>query len=926
MRIFSNNIFNHFNSLVISCLRLDRWLVPYFQKIGFAYIFCFVFNLGFSQEQLTSISSGVSSEVIYSDNHGDTTFIATLREAGVLELYLLTDQNQLTLVSSVDLAIDIIDRPRLYLDYPHAVLSIDNKLFTYNYISKVIGKKTFMPTENVYFFQNAADKNGMLIEVYDINSLNSEKYTLNFNSLSIDLVELDGNSFQKFSSKYVYKLSNGSSYAIYDINTKKITPIFSPRDETNKPVIINNYVYFVEGDMVYKRSNGPTQPLMKIDGISSSSRVATDTWNGLIEIEVTNQSKDHKVYYIDPNTDSLKETIVLSDTNVVSVIGVYKRLSELSYFFVDLSNQITFVKDKNLPSRTTKDLMLHRDFTYFLSENLVMYLTPTTFNVYDYEKEKITEICDKDELFYVQKHHNSAKATIIYHSLTTSGYKLIDHRDLSISDLHQLTNARDVGISDKSIYHELESYILLINDNELHRVEYDGGSKLIAENEFSFSRLNYTVDNGIVYYVIKKDNTTALYMYNGIEPTLISEFNSLLGVERIYTKGDFIFLQTKSGNYYLNKWGKELTSLNGQGSQILNIAAYKDLVIIQNVNQIVIMNRLGELSFFPYFYAFSLSNGVLYGFSNEIHTFDLESNSFVTTDIPISGRVLTSVSHPNGVLIYHEYLTRYYLSNLSIDTLTSIVENQPDPFEFEVFDEVVSISDDQENQISLKSLTGKLLASTIAENISSSDLDVLYNDTLLVIEDNKGISVLKFSNNFTSSEIIFSALKNNNLTDDPKIINYQSKYLTSGENLYKYDTVNDEFLEVPNIRFDSGNGFFIRNDFLYYFGHDTNTGKQMYRYSLVDGIVNTNETRYLKNISVYPNPVSDKIYIDLPDVESISYKVYDISGILMRSGDSDFLSNDKYIDVSVIREGVYFVILYDDQGQLIGKSKFIVCR
>ncbi|MBI5538961.1 MAG: aryl-sulfate sulfotransferase [Bacteroidia bacterium] len=69
-------------------------------------------------------------------------------------------------------------------------------------------------------------------------------------------------------------------------------------------------------------------------------------------------------------------------------------------------------------------------------------------------------------------------------------------------------------------------------------------------------------------------------------------------------------------------------------------------------------------------------------------------------------------------------------------------------------------------------------------------------------------------------------------------------------------------------------------------------------------IINNKEN----NISVFPNPGSDKIYIK-GLVTSYSYKIYDITGKILITGNSN---NEQNINISKLTDGIYFIKINSD--------------
>lgn len=76
----------------------------------------------------------------------------------------------------------------------------------------------------------------------------------------------------------------------------------------------------------------------------------------------------------------------------------------------------------------------------------------------------------------------------------------------------------------------------------------------------------------------------------------------------------------------------------------------------------------------------------------------------------------------------------------------------------------------------------------------------------------------------------------------------------------------------------------------------------------------------IDNISVYPNPAKNTIYIEYPELSNqrISYKLIDITGIILQQGKM----NEGTIDISRFKKGVY--ILNIEIGKYVNNERIIV--
>lgn len=65
-----------------------------------------------------------------------------------------------------------------------------------------------------------------------------------------------------------------------------------------------------------------------------------------------------------------------------------------------------------------------------------------------------------------------------------------------------------------------------------------------------------------------------------------------------------------------------------------------------------------------------------------------------------------------------------------------------------------------------------------------------------------------------------------------------------------------------------------------------------------------------KQLQIYPNPATDFIYLDLPEDERLEYQLFDLTGLLIRSG---VISNRK-IDISELPSGGYVLQIKSKNG------------
>lgn len=84
-----------------------------------------------------------------------------------------------------------------------------------------------------------------------------------------------------------------------------------------------------------------------------------------------------------------------------------------------------------------------------------------------------------------------------------------------------------------------------------------------------------------------------------------------------------------------------------------------------------------------------------------------------------------------------------------------------------------------------------------------------------------------------------------------------------------------------------------------------------------------NKLLYNYQISVYPNPVAEKLYIELTNLLSEYYriKIYNAQGLEIES--HEFNTNTKEINSTNYKNGIYFLRLTRNEGELMQTVKFI---
>jgi bacillolysin len=77
-------------------------------------------------------------------------------------------------------------------------------------------------------------------------------------------------------------------------------------------------------------------------------------------------------------------------------------------------------------------------------------------------------------------------------------------------------------------------------------------------------------------------------------------------------------------------------------------------------------------------------------------------------------------------------------------------------------------------------------------------------------------------------------------------------------------------------------------------------------------ILGVNNKKSAIELSIYPNPVNDKLFIELKNNTNIKVTVYNLAGELMNT---TFVETNKSIDVSALAKGNYIVHITTDQGE-----------
>jgi hypothetical protein len=90
-------------------------------------------------------------------------------------------------------------------------------------------------------------------------------------------------------------------------------------------------------------------------------------------------------------------------------------------------------------------------------------------------------------------------------------------------------------------------------------------------------------------------------------------------------------------------------------------------------------------------------------------------------------------------------------------------------------------------------------------------------------------------------------------------------------------------------------------------------------YTIVPGVLNVDVQQEKVSLKLYPNPVKDILYLNLPDSAKWFMQIFNISGFLIY--ENSILDNK--IDLQNIKEGLYFIKIIDEKGRDYSTQKII---
>jgi hypothetical protein len=130
-----------------------------------------------------------------------------------------------------------------------------------------------------------------------------------------------------------------------------------------------------------------------------------------------------------------------------------------------------------------------------------------------------------------------------------------------------------------------------------------------------------------------------------------------------------------------------------------------------------------------------------------------------------------------------------------------------------------------------------------------------------------------------------------------------------------------EFVEIEGVYGDTESVSTEENDGTFYFiALHPQKGRQVYNTLAFSKRVSTKDI--VSNlISIFPNPTTDIINLENESTQSnYTIKIVDVRGNIIFSSD---IHKNESIDVSQYAEGIYYLNLIGNDGQILGKGMFI---
>jgi hypothetical protein len=82
------------------------------------------------------------------------------------------------------------------------------------------------------------------------------------------------------------------------------------------------------------------------------------------------------------------------------------------------------------------------------------------------------------------------------------------------------------------------------------------------------------------------------------------------------------------------------------------------------------------------------------------------------------------------------------------------------------------------------------------------------------------------------------------------------------------------------------------------------------------------EITAFNNISVYPNPATEELFVRSGATQKMFYKIFDVMGRNISSGEV----SAQRINVSSLTNGIYHIVFSDTDFRTVSSQKVIICR
>ena len=79
------------------------------------------------------------------------------------------------------------------------------------------------------------------------------------------------------------------------------------------------------------------------------------------------------------------------------------------------------------------------------------------------------------------------------------------------------------------------------------------------------------------------------------------------------------------------------------------------------------------------------------------------------------------------------------------------------------------------------------------------------------------------------------------------------------------------------------------------------------------------------SMNIYPNPVQDKLYVELPGGNIEQLRIIDLQGRVIQSQQIDPAKQKTAMDLSLVHEGIY-LLEFIEAGEVVTHKKIVVAR